>query len=313
MCANFQPKLPRVLNKIINPPPGNCYARQVGRIKKVIKTTHDIRLASLSAEIAFYIVLSFFPFLIFLVSLAGMFATSYQEQIYEQMASVMPLAIAEAIRPVIQDVLNGGDWSVLTFSMIGVLWSASQGFAVLLNGLNQAYGDWKPKTFTKLILRGLGLLSSIMLGLSILLVLVFIAFGQFLINQLAVLTRLPQFSLSIVNATRFLLIFILLFLMFSILYYFISNGSSKDNKAGVYRQSLPGAVFTSISWILLSAGFSFYIDNFAKFNSIYGSLAGVMLLMLWVYLCCNVILVGGIVNAVLYDFTRPPPNEKMIR
>jgi membrane protein len=282
------------------------YHRFFRFLARILESMTVLRVGSLAAEIAYYLLLAFFPFLIFLVSAAGQIAQPYQQHLYTQLQAVLPLPVYAVVSAILQEIVKNSSWPLMSFSMLGVIWAASNGFAVILRGLNQSYGNWQPSTYTFLIMRGLGLLFTILLSFAVFLTLTLITFGNMLLEKLAEITNLPILSGNWILAIRYVFTFIVLMIIFSVLYHLVSRGRGNRRRQVSYWQALPGATFTALAWLGLSWAFSFYVSHFGRYASIYGSLGGLVLLMLWINLCSTVVLTGGILNATLFDLALPP-------
>lgn len=268
-------------------------------LRRIVTAMGIVQVSSLAAEIAYYLLLSFFPFLIFLISLLGQVAKPYQAKLLAELHNALPEPVHLVVAQILNEIMRNPSLTLMSFSMVGMIWAASRGFAVILRGLNQAYGNWHPRPFTNLILRGFGLLATILLSVAIILTLTLITLGSAILAQLSRWFDLPFLSGRWLFFLRYLFTFTMLFAVFSVLYYLISQ--ARDRKHWRYWQTLPGAAFAALAWLLLSWGFSFYIGSFDRYANIYGSLGGLVILMLWLYLCSTLVLTGGIVNAELFS------------
>lgn len=261
---------------------------------------HDIgqqfknqRVTSLAAESAYFLLLAFFPFLIFVISLLSVVGSelSFTERIVREIGGLMPEQIFPVIDDFFQEILLSSNWTLLSFSMIGVIWASSTGFTVLLRGLDRAYDPGQTRSL--IVLRGMGLLFTFLLGVGILLTLLIVAFGGLLLDQLTFWTGHEAWSGNLIQLARFIGPFAFLFFVFTLIYVMIS-----EKKTSVWR-AMPGALFSTLSWIFISLGLSWYLANFGRYALLYGSITGLMILMVWIYLCCVVVLTGGIINFVL--------------
>lgn len=253
------------------------------------------RVSSLAAEIAYYLLLAIFPFIIFVISLIGYVGrTSFLSPTsLSQLQELFPAPVYSFLHSFLDTIVSSKSLTLLSFSMLGIIWSASSGFSVLLNGLLRIHG--RIQRLNLLQMRGLGLLMTIFLVLALVVSMVLVTFGGLLLDQLAALTGLPVLAGPMLAATRYLAAFVFLSLFFALLYFLVARRPVR------FRQVLPGAIFTSSAWLLLSQGFSWYIAAFGRYTVIYGSLAGMIILMLWFYFCSMVMLTGGIINVLLRD------------
>lgn len=266
---------------------------------------HEQRVTGLAAESAYYIVLAFFPFIIFLVSILGLIGrrSDMAERLLNEVNGLIPEPLLGVIGSFLFETLESSNLTLVSFSMIGVILASSNGFTVLLRGLDRTYDE--RQKYSVIILRGMGLLFTFFIGLGILLTLLLIAFGGLLIEQLQVWTGHGIFRGSLLQWLRFLISFTLLFFVFELLYAFVANKRKR------LLQALPGALFSTLGWIGLSVGFSWYINNFDRYARLYGSITGLILLMVWIYFCCNVLLLGGIINSVIHQRRQARRRHKL--
>lgn len=260
----------------------------------IAKSYHEQRVTGMAAESAYYIILAFFPFIIFLVSILGLIGqrSDMAETLLSELNRLIPEPLLGVIGSFLFETVESSNLTLVSFSMIGVILASSNGFTVLLRGLDRAYDE--RQTYSIFILRAMGLLFTFFIGLGILLTLLLIAFGGLLIEQLQIWTGHEIFRGPLLQWLRFLISFALLFFVFALLYAFVANKSKR------FLQALPGAVFSTLGWIGLSVGFSWYINNFDRYARLYGSITGLILLMVWIYFCCNILLLGGIINSIIY-------------
>jgi uncharacterized protein YqhQ len=95
---------------------------------------------------------------------------------------------------------------------------------------------------------------------------------------------------------RYAVPIIIMFVMFSLLYVFVPCCSIR------FKEALPGSIFSTAGWIIISLLFSFYVSNFANYTRVYGSIGGVIILLIWIYISCIIILLGGEINATFSYF-----------
>jgi len=161
----------------------------------------------------------------------------------------------------------------------------------MMKGLNAAYNIKETRTNIKI--RLLASLYTLIFMLIIISTIALVLFGNSLANYYS--SFLPKgletiFNKSIVR--MFILLLVLVF-FFLILYKFVPNRKTK------LKKELPGAVFCGIGWVGFSTLYSFYIDNYGNYANIYGSLTGIVLVMLWLYFCITIVLWGAELNCVI--------------
>jgi membrane protein len=244
----------------------------------------------IAGGVAFFGFLSIFPALIALLSLYGLVATpeTVARQV-EDLSAQLPDAAAEIIEEQLNAIVaNSG--SALTFglifSILAALWSASGGVGNLITAVNIAYDEVETRNFVKLKLMSLGLvLGSI--------VFVLITFGLVAVVP-AVLDVLPLGVVGTILAqvVRWVLLLAVFAGALAVLY-----RVAPDRDAPRLSWVSLGAVVVTVVWALVSVGFSLYVDNFGSYDKTYGAIAGVIVLMLWLYLTCYLVLLGAEINS----------------
>jgi membrane protein len=244
-------------------------------------------LFELSGYIAYASLLAFFPFLIFLVALANALSTPETlEHLIQQIYQTTPQEIAQTIVPIIQEVTTFSHSTVLTISLLGMLWIASSGVEALRVGLNRAYRCQETRHYLhcKIISFGYVVLFAvaviIVLGTSVVLPLA----DQFYKFQLGMVGSLIQYGLggSILS------------LILSFIY------SHLPCRKLLLRKQLLGACFAAFSWLFVAETFSSYIHYFTRYSVIYGSLSGVVITLFFFQLSAYLILLGAQINGFRY-------------
>ncbi len=239
--------------------------------------------------------LALFPFIIILISLFGVISKStlVHQDILISIEGLIPDAVYAILDSIISEITSSQNVTILSFGTIGLIWASSKGFSVILRGLNHIYRTGKP--MSGILLRLLGLVFALLLVISILLTMLLITFGDLLFAQLAFWSGMEFFSGTLLQAGRYLASFLFLILIFSLIYHLVSGRKCK------YRWSLPPAVFAAVFWIGVSLAFSWYLNNFNRYTTLYGSIGGIMILMLWLYVCSIMILTGGIIHEIIIE------------
>ena len=261
----------------------------------------------IAGGVAFFGFLSIFPALIALLSLYGLVATpeTVARQV-ENLSAQLPDSAAQIIEEQLNAIVaNSG--SALTFglivSILAALWSASGGVGNLITAVNLAYDEVEARNFVKLKLMSLGLvLGSI--------VFVLITFGLIAIVP-AVLGALPLGVVGTILAqvVRWVLLLAVFAGALAVLY-----RVAPDRDAPRFSWVSLGAVVVTVVWAIVSVGFSLYVDNFGSYDKTYGAIAGVIVLMLWLYLTCYLVLLGAEINSeaehqTAHDTTEGEPQR----
>lgn len=269
---------------------GNKGTKLLSFLKQLIWRIVDNRVPDLSAQLAFYFLLSLFPFLIFAMTLLGLYVTT--EEVLELLGQYVPDNSMPLIEKNLRNVLDVERGGLLSIGIFATLWPASHATNALIRSLNQAYDVEESRPFWKA--RGMAVLLTVALIGVLLFALVLPVFGRAIGVFLFSVFGLSDVFLSLWNGLRWGLSYIILFLVFLTLYYFAPN-----KRLGL-RDIATGALFTTLCWQLVSYGFSFFVNQFGNYSATYGSLAGVIILMLWFYFTGMTMLIGGEINATLH-------------
>lgn len=251
----------------------------------------DDHVSAFAAQAAFFIILSFFPFTMFLLTLTQ-FLPFTQSDIMDVILTVVPAESKSIVVAIVTDLFSKTSTTLLSFSIITALWSASRGILSITRGLNAIYG--KNETRNYFILRFLSMLYTLIFSIVLVLVLTLLVFGNSLYRYIAKIAPLLKNVADIVLDFRMLGVITILVCFFTIMYRFIPN------RNGALRHELPGALFAAACWSLLSFAFSIYVDHFSNFSYMYGSLTGIVIIMLWLYVCMTVFFIGAELNNALF-------------
>lgn len=246
-------------------------------------------ISEFAAQGAYYIILSFIPFIILLLTLIQYLGID-KENLYLIIKTIIPNSMNETILGIIQEVYSKSIGTI-SISIIFVLWASGKGFYSLCKGMLEIYDVREKPTYIILKIKS----SIYTLGLIILIILalVLMVFGKSLVTFLKI-----RFNYAI-NIFNFILKFsdiivtIGLFIFLLLVYKFIPQNKNK------LKKQIPGAVIASIGWAIISKIFSVYLTLFKGFSIMYGSLTTIVLIMMWVYFCMYIILIGAQINNLI--------------
>lgn len=261
-----------------------------GFVQDMLQRIQKTEITALGAQLAYFFLLSFFPLLIFMVSLLP-YLKLEQGAIFDFMDDVMPAEIFSLIEGVLSEVLTNQSGGLLSIGILGTIWSASKGIDALTRALNKAYDTearpgWKNKAWS--------IVFTISFVIVILLSLVFPVFGQQIAKVVLGYLNIDYELHGIWNFIRFATPPTLVFLVLCVMYWIVPNTDPRLH----FLRVIPGAVIAATGFFALTYGFSFYIKNFGNYSATYGSIGGVIVLMLWLYFVGMILIFGGIVNAV---------------
>jgi membrane protein len=241
----------------------------------------------LAAGVAFYTLLALFPAIIAGVSIYGLVAEpqTVRDQI-ERLAERLSPETATILSEQIRQITSGAGGALGVATVIGILtalWSASSGMKALITGVNLAYDENETRKFLKL--RGLAILLT--LGAMVLLAVA----GATIAGFPPIADNLPVVLQWVLSVLRFVLLAVLLILGLAVLYRYAPN---RDEPKWTWVSW--GSGIATVLWILASIGFSIYVNSFGNYNKTYGALAGIIILMFWLYLTAVIVLVGAELN-----------------
>ena len=247
--------------------------------------------SGMAAQLAYYFLLAIFPMLIFLLSIVPLFQIE-PDVITGFIQDYAPSEISGLLEGIIGDVLQNSGGGTLSLGLILTLWSASNGMTALMNAFNVAYDveDNRSLIHTK----SLSVFFTLILSVSIILTFVLIVFGGQIGDLMFGVIGLDDEFQYVWNLVRSLLPLLLIFVVFFIMYMTAPNIKLK------IKSVIPGTLFTTIAFLLASWGFSFYVSNFSNYSATYGSIAGVIILIFWLYITGVIIILGAQINSILH-------------
>lgn len=263
-----------------------------GFLKELFQRIKDVDVPGLGAQLAFFFLLSIFPLLIFLVTLLPYLALS-RDEIFSYLEEVVPAEVYVLIESTLEEILTNQNTGLLSFGILATIWSASLGMDALIKSLNLSYKVAENRPL--LIARGMSILMTILLIFILIVALALPVFGEQLGLLIFSFLGLEEGFLAIWNSIRFTIPGIITFVACAIIYWLAPNVKMNILSA------LGGAAFAAIGWLATSYLFSIYISNFGNFSATYGSIGGVIILMLWLYISAMILIVGGQINAVMKE------------
>jgi len=259
-------------------------------IKSFTNKINNDGISALSAYAAFFIVLSFFPFVMFLLTLLS-YIPFFSELPASFEIDFLPKAVSGMILQAFTELSKRANGTILSVTVVLSIWSASRGILSLTRGLNRIHNIHETRNY--FVTRLLATLYTFLFAVLLLVMMLIFVFG----NQITLwfMERFPKvgdFALLIISLRTAVGIGVLIFFFLLI---FISL---PNRKTGILRE-LPGAIIAAAGWVGFSFLFSFYVDNLSNYTAIYGSLTTIVLCMLWLYACMYILYIGAEVNALL--------------
>ena len=266
-------------------------ARRVWREAWVDEVT--VRAAALS----YYWLFSLFPALLFLVALLGFFPlTGLQQRLMSYFTTVLPPDAAGTVSRTLDEVLRGNRADLLSIGVLLALWAGSNGMASVISTLNIAYDVEESRPFWKR--RALAIILTVAFSLFIVATLVLLVFGPKIGAAVAGWFGLSRLFTAAWNVVSVPIVVACALVGVGLVYHLAPNTRER------WRWITPGAVLTVVLWLAMSWGLRLYVEHFANYNATYGSIGGVILLMLWLYLTSVVLLIGAEVDAEIEHAAR---------
>lgn len=263
-------------------------------INQFIFRMKDDNVTAIGAQLSYYLVLSVFPFLIFFLNILS-FTPLVREDVLQSIIIVLPLETQKIITSLVMETVQTSSETLLSLSAITGIWAASKGIMALIRAINKAYDVEETRSYIELRLLAVFFTLALLILLTI--VLLTIVFSEFLGNQLFNFLGLTLNFIFFWEYFRILISVGSMILIFALFFRF--SPSIRNGKQISFRKSLPGAVFSSVGWIITSTLFSYYVNNFANYAKTYGSLGGIIVLLIWLYMSSIIIVMGGQINATL--------------
>lgn len=257
-------------------------------LKQLFERFVQAEVLGLSAQLAYFFLLSLFPFLMFIVTLIG-YLPFDDRMMIAVLAEYLPEDVVFMIDENLKEIMNNRSGGLLSISIIGTLWSASNGFNAITRSFNKAYGVKPARNFILNRIIAIGLMFSMVAA--IIIALLFPVFGRLIGEYVLVNVPLPETIVDMWDVLRWVSSSVMFFVVFFVLYKLAPNKKMKENHV------LYGTIFATVGWQLTSYGFSYYVETLGNYSLTYGSLGTVIVLMIWFYLSGIIITTGGVINA----------------
>ena len=258
-------------------------------IKMLFRRYVDDEVPAYSAQMAYYFLLAFFPFLIFLITIIGYLPIS-DADILEPLASFLPAISYHVLQENVEQVVKTRNMQLLSFGFVAMLWASSNGMRAIMRGINKALCRDDRMPFWISVPLSIGF--TILVTLLIVFYFVLLIFGE-QIGELLVRAGMKWEYWKGWDVIRYMTAVLIMIGVFTILFRYSPCKRIK------WRNALPGAVFTTVGWLLISLIFTFYVNRFWDPALVYGNLGGIIALLIWLFISAQLIILGGEVNAIL--------------
>jgi membrane protein len=265
-------------------------------LKRTIRELRDDNLTDWAAALTYYSVLALFPGLIVLVAILGLVGQHPEttNALLDIVDDVGPASAVDTFRGPIESVVksNGGAGALLGVGLLVAIWSASGYIGAFIRAMNAIYEVEEGRPFWKL--RPLQIVITIAMVLLLALVAISIVVTGPLARAIGDQVGLGDTAITIWNIAKWPVIVAIVMGMFTVLYYVAPNVRQQR-----LRWVTPGGIVAVVLWLLASAGFGLYVANFASYDKTYGSLGGVIVFLIWLWLSNLALLFGAEFDAEL--------------
>lgn len=246
----------------------------------------------LAAQLAYFLLLSLFPFLLFLLTLVGYLPIEWN-MVVALMDQLVPDQMMDIINQNIYRLLNRQEGGLLSLSIIGTLWAASNGINALTRAFNRAYDVQENRSF--LVARLISVILTIAMVFVLLMALLLPVYGRMIGEYIFTFFGLSEELMKTWNTFRWVISSVIIFIVLLALYVL------SPNKRIYLKNAVWGALFSTVLWQLASWLFSYYVNTLGNYDATYGSLAAVIVMMIWFYISGIIIITGGVLNAYIRE------------
>ncbi len=259
---------------------------------------HESTLLNRASSLAFNFMLAFFPATIFLFTLIPFIPiNNFQGQLLNLLSTILPYNAYMAFQSTIEYIVRIHNLKLLSFGFVAALYFATSGFSNLMQAFNTSSLATKQRR-SWLKRRIIAIALTVVISMLLLVAITVMIAGEAIISYLkSRIDSQGHFWYYVIAFSRWIIVIAIFFVSISLLYRY---GPENKEKAKFLST---GAVMATALAVLTSMGFSYYINNFASYNKVYGSLGTLIILMLWLYLNCLIVLIGFELNASI-EFSK---------
>ena len=276
-------------------------------IKKILDRAVLNHVGAYASQSAFFFVLSLIPIILLLLTMVQ-YTPVTRTDVMKAVTEVFPKTVTPFLISIINEVYSQSK-AMIPVTILVALWSAGRGVLAITSGLNCIYQSKETRNYFYLRLRAS--VYTVLFLLVIISCLLLAVFGNkisvFVEMNVPVLEKAVEFLIRI--RTTLTIGVMMLFCM--LLYRFLPDVKIKTK----WKHQSPGSVFSAVGWQVISLIFSVYLDIFEGFSTMYGSLTTIILVMLWLYFCMYMILLGGVINITVFrdNLDKDLPHDPDVR
>lgn len=262
------------------------------KVRRLCLWLNPMQIPLHSARTGFFLVLSLFPSLLLFLGLLH-YISFGADDLLRFLEGIIPQYLLPMVEMLIDASYRHASGTILSVSALAALWSASKGTYGLICGLHAVYGVQEGRGYWQM--RGISVIYTFILLLALMLTLALHVLGSSVLDFLWMTTIPPLMRIMELVNLRFVLLLLLQTALFTLLYAFLPYQRNR------LRHSIPGAFIASLCWTIFSGLFSIYVEHFAAYTNVYGSVYALALGMLWLYCCISILFYGGAFNRWLRE------------
>jgi membrane protein len=278
-------------------PAGPAHPRKgsaVHTLKRTATEFSEDNLTDAAAALTYYAVLSIFPALLAMISIVGLVGDpqTIVKTLTDIVSSIGPASAVETFKGPIEGLTksSGTAGIMVIVGIAAALWTASGYVGAFMRASNVIYEVEEGRSFV--LLRPLQMLVTLVLVVLLALVLVAVVLTGPIAGAVGSAVGLSDAAVTVWNIAKWPVLFLVVVLMITLLYY-----ASPNAKLGGVKSIVPGSALAIGVWLVASAGFAFYVANFGSYNKTYGALGGVIIFLVWLWITNVAILLGAELNA----------------
>jgi len=267
------------------------------KLMRFIETTQnritDSEMGTTSVVVAYYLLLSLFPLMIALGNLLPYLSID-PNTVLSYVQELIPNQIYDFIGPAIENLLTTSSGGLLSISALAALWSASQSINALQIAMNKAFGVDQRSNF--IVVRAVSFVIILLFMIAIVGVTMVFGLGKIILDFFQPIFKFQDNLIDTFQTVKWPVTIVALLFIMMLIYWLVPNAKVK------LRSTLPGAIFATIGWMLLSQVFGLYARYFAAKIIGYQIIGSFIVLMIWLNLAATIIILGGIINAVVEEY-----------
>lgn len=264
-------------------------------IIQMIKRVRQHHALTFGTEIAYFLLLSLFPFLMIIMSIISIIEIDFS-RVFKGLIPYLPAEYGSDLQNLgsyTNSLFREGNYGIMIISILLTLWAASKGVSSIFNAIDQAYGSERARGYIRR--RAFSYVYTVLMGISIAIFTIIPVILDLILSKFDADFSRDFIFVHLYMSFKWLFSIVFLFLVVWSLFYFAPNEKVS------WKNVLPGAIFSIAGWSVFSMFFSIYIRHISQYKIIYGGLGTVILGMLWVWFLSEILVLGGELNAIIYN------------